>query len=1046
MSSLYDPDTSYALSASAGSGKTFALTTRLLGMLLRGVSPREILAITFTNLAANEIRDGLFKRLAALEDGRPEETEIYAGLLKIQRRSLSERAHKLRLELVDQFSLLRISTIHSFLGRVLFSFPKETGYTFDLSIIDERERELVLAEALEEFYHLLVGDTALFERILDFIRIYREGRAKTERIIRDIYDKVAAKSFVFRDIVREEEKRSVGVISAYSAQRSRLWSGEAVQRVQLLARICSSYMEEYGENRNLRSFERGLTGFIESKNPRILCGLSAFKRSEQEGPIRYLKTLLDIIGTQQAARFRRAFAAVREEIRRYLEAEMDYYIDTWFEIFRRIHGFYSEKKRVRHVVDFDDIGLFTLELLEGLSDFGYLDYRLDSRIRYVLIDEFQDTSEAQWEVLKHVVRRALEGGGNFFYVGDVKQSIYRFRGGEPWLFEAVKEKLRLPERHLEYNFRQNGLLLGFVNRVFTHITEKVFPGYGYQKQLISPKRREDKGGFLLIERYEKREALHKGLVEMVRTLEKGGVAPSDIAVLCRRRTEIEEVEALLLSHRIPYRTSGRSPIMSDPAVSDIVNLLRLFVNPHEPVLLAGFLRSHMAGYRYEELERLEDIRLERLFSHNPSLFEALRTLIEGSCYTLPSETVWRIYEKFSVLGRYPENREALVDLLELAKSFEEGQEIPTIERFILWLEENRTDLPIKSGAGRGVTVQTIHSAKGLEYHTVILPFLSKRFRFRLDNSLVFTRDEGGNVGSVAIAGSAYAAHLSEFRRLDRIIDENNTEYRIDELNILYVAVTRARENLVILPLAGSGETMGDVLLSAVDLGYKREDGTFRTVHGEIVPSTEKAVRIERTYKQYKRAETVFPEERKSMQDEPVSSSVDIRKRRSGRLKGLLFHKALEISKSLPSSDEIEELLDKAMTQVGSDYTTEERGSAKPRARCSLLNAVADSRLERYFTQEAMAEVEILSGQYPNLIGRADRVVVGDIVSVVDFKTDETDKGRDLERLVRGYAQQVEGYCRSFANLYPGRRIEGWLYFTDAPLEGRLVKVYEKEDS
>lgn len=486
--------------------------------------------------------------------------------------------------------------------------------------------------------------------------------------------------------------------------------------------------------------------------------------------------------------------------------------------------------------------------------------------------------------------------------------------------------------------------------------------------------------------------------------------------------------------------------MADPAVSDIVNLLRLFVSPHEPVLLAGFLRSRMAGYRYEELERLEDIRLERLVSHDPSLSETLRALIEGARYTSPSETVWRIYDELGALGRYPENQEALVDLLELAKSFEEGAEIPTIERFILWLEENRTDLTIKSGAGRGVTVQTIHSAKGLEYHTVILPFLSKRFRFRLDNSLVFTRDEGGNIDSVAIAGSAYAAHLSEFRRLDRIVDENDTEYRIDELNILYVAVTRARENLVILPLAARGETMGDILLCAVDSGYKREDGAFRTVQGEIVPSTEKAARIERTYKQYKRAETVFPDERKPMQEEPVSSSIDVRKRRSGRLKGLLFHKALEISKSLPSSDRIEELLDRAMTQVGSDYTTEERGSAKPRARCSLLNAVADSRLERYFTPGAMAEVETLSGQYPNLMGRADRVVVGETVSVVDFKTDEPGSGRDLERLIRGYAPQVEGYCSSFANLFPGRRIEGWLYFADAPIEDRLVKVYEKEES
>ncbi|UCB45062.1 MAG: UvrD-helicase domain-containing protein [Spirochaetota bacterium] len=1052
MSDLYDPDTSFALSASAGSGKTFALTTRLLGMLLTGVSPREIIAITFTNLAANEIRSGLFKRLSALEQGSAEETGIYAELLKTDRSSLSQRAHRLRIELIEQFSLLRVSTIHSFLGRMLFSFPKETGYILDISILDENERERMLADALEEFYRLLAVDSVLFERILDFIRVYREGRAKTEKIIRDIYEKVEAKSFVLRDTVNEEEKRSLSINSAYSESRKRLWSIETLQRVQLLADICSSYMEEYGENRNVRSFHKGLTGFIESKNPRILYGIPAFKKSEQDRMVRYLNTLLDRVSEQQSAQFRNAFGGVREEISRYLACEMDYYIDIWFDIFRRVQQFYVKKKRVRHVLDFDDIGLFSLALLEGFSDFVYLDYRLDSSIRYVLIDEFQDTSESQWEVLSYLVKRALEKGGNFFYVGDVKQSIYRFRGGEPWLFKAVKESLRLPERKLEYNFRQNELLLGFTNRVFIHITEKVFTGYGYQSQRISPKRSGEKGGFLFIEKYEKRETLHEGLIDTVRTLKKAGVVLSDIAVLCRRRTEIEEVEALLLSNHIPYKTSGRSPIMADPAVSDIVNLLKLFVRPHEPVLLAGFLRSRLAGYRYEELEELNPICFERLEAYAPSLSETLRALIKAARYSLPSEILWRTYEEFGTFQQYPQNREALVDLLELAKSFEEGTEISTIERFLQWLEENMADLPIKSGVGRGITVQTIHAAKGLEYHTVILPFLSKRFRLRLDNSLLFTRDEGGEVDSIAIAGSAYATYLSESRGVGRIIEENDTEYKIDELNIMYVAITRARENLVILPLAGRGETMGDVLMSAVDSGYGRESGVFRLVQGEIIPSTEKTERIERNYV-HAREKKLFSDEYKPaqeiyQQEEPVSTSIDVRKRRAGRLKGLLFHKALELSAKLPTCDEIDELLDRAIAQVSSGYTAEERSMARERARRTLLSTIADSRLEMYFTQEAMSEVETLSVQYPNLIGRADRVVVGDTVSVVDFKTDEPGNGHglDLNKLIRGYAPQVEKYCGSFASLFPDRRIEGWLYFTEAQHEDRLVKVYDKEES
>ena len=236
--------------------------------------------------------------------------------------------------------------------------------------------------------------------------------------------------------------------------------------------------------------------------------------------------------------------------------------------------------------------------------------------------------------------------------------------------------------------------------------------------------------------------------------------------------------------------------------------------------------------------------------------------------------------------------------------------------------------------------------------------------------------------------------------------------------------------------------MGYVLLTALDPEREKKEG-FRMKKGRIVPSEKDTGIIERLYERYSRRPE--KEAQAAVEKEQIPATLDIRKRRSGMLKGLLFHKALEISQKLPSSQKIDELVGKAMLMVGSEYTEDEREAASEGAKSALSGAVTDKRLERYFTPDAVAEVETLSGKYPNLMGRADRVVFGDSIEIIDFKTDDPGQGRDLGKLVRWYAPQVEGYCRSFANLFPGRRIEGWLYFTEAPLEKRLVKVYEKEE-
>ena len=154
---LYDPHRSIAVSSSAGSGKTYTLTTRLLTMLLSGVELSQVLAITFTNAAANDIREELFSRVSELEAGKPSEVALFGSIFSMDENRLREKARDLWLKLIRQFSLLQISTIHSFFTRIIGCFPRETG-VIDFTVIDDPDREALLRESLVRFFDLLHGD------------------------------------------------------------------------------------------------------------------------------------------------------------------------------------------------------------------------------------------------------------------------------------------------------------------------------------------------------------------------------------------------------------------------------------------------------------------------------------------------------------------------------------------------------------------------------------------------------------------------------------------------------------------------------------------------------------------------------------------------------------------------------------------------------------------------------------------------------------------------------------------------------------------------
>lgn len=1054
---LYDPACSIALSASAGSGKTYALTTRLLTMLLGGVHPSQILAITFTNAAARDIRDELFNRLDTLKAGENAEVELFSDTLGVSRERVSGMAAGLRSALMRQFSLLQISTIHSFFARIIRCFPRETGMV-DFTVIDDPERDSLIKEAIVRFFDRMHHDRRLFNRVYSLLMSRGDRGTAAAQRIRTIYDRVHAMFYVLEPFVECMNTDVTRVEEEYFRYQRYLQSPKYIRILETLAGLVSAHHAEHGEKRYTRDFVTQLEEFMRDRSIRNLAESPFFRDYGARGLKNYLRSMCKRLPEEQASRFERLFHDSWRGLSRYFMSEMHHNVSTWLNVYALIQRIYDVMKAPAHVVDFTDIEIKARDLLVSLRDFSFFQHRIESWIRYILIDEFQDTSELEWSALYPLVQNCLKSGGALFYVGDVKQSIYRWRGGEPNLFSRIRDELGIQEEQLHYTYRQNGVLLDFVNRVFLDLHEETGGRFGYAEQHLPPGSEGKERGYVHIRSFRDRDVLIDGLLRHLHDLTLQGVGHDDIAILCRKNSEVEEIEALLRQEHIRFNSAGRTRLLDDYSIMDLVNTLHFVREPEEPLYLAGLLRAPLFRVHYDELLALQGdwrLHLHRLRDVNRGLYERILHIIRLSRYSSVSRFMRGLYEEFDLFSVYPDKREQLLGFLDLVYGFEEGRDHCRLEDFIRHLEEHSEYITLRSGDHRGVTVQTIHTAKGLEYHTVIVPFVSQRARFWLDGSLMYSRDEEARIDRFILATNPYPSYYPDQEVYGRIREENDLNYVIDEINTLYVALTRARENLIVLPhVGGRYETLGEVLLRVVG-GQPDEQGEYEVRIGEPVES---AVRREEPPRKYipvavagsKGADAAGGSENHDLAgsvsplaEEPAGGAADRRSNREGMLRGLLVHSVLEQIRRLPVDDEmLERMLRIALAREGRTYTRVEREGAVESVRQVIKDVVTDPRLEKYFSESAFSEVGILSTGFQNLLGRIDRIYIDEQIGVIDFKTNPVTTAEELNLLTDKLEEQVVAYCLAAEEIFSGKWVRGYLYFTSATYEQRLVQVYE----
>ncbi|SMR82565.1 DNA helicase/exodeoxyribonuclease V, subunit A [Aliiroseovarius halocynthiae] len=846
-----DPTASTWLSANAGSGKTRVLTDRVARLLLDGVSPQNILCLTYTKAAASEMQNRLFKRLGewAMKDD-DSLTKALAELGVEGTRDLS-LARQLFARAIETPGGLKIQTIHAYCASLLRRFPTEAGVSPQFTEMDDRAANDLRARILEQLsdgpHKGLVQDLAQLFTGEDLTRL-TAGVTSARMLFGDAKD--AAQINNWFGLAAGDELQAV-LQDCFAPEDlellTKFHAGSATGSAQDQKRADALQGADLSQP-NLDLLQRLEKILLLQKPPYSAKIGSVPTKSLQTGALApIMDQLNDLMTRVEDARHKRLALhnARRTQV-----------------LYRFAHVFvqeYEAAKLARGWLDFDDLILKAGGLLTDPSVAAWVLFKLDGGIDHILVDEAQDTSPVQWRVIDSLAREFTTGSGarddierTIFVVGDPKQSIYSFQGAEPAEFQRMQHSFAdrlqqvgraLAVQPLEYSFRSSPAVLGFVDMALEgrsglggSFKHRAFfgdkPGRVDLWPPIEPvKHEEDRDWNDPVDRPSPRDhrvQLADNLADEIQRMireerlpdDKGGsrpVDPGDILVLVRSRSELfHELIRACKARDIPIAGADQLRIGAELAVKDLTALLSFLATPEDDLSLATVLRSPLFGWSEDDLFRLAHYRDKKTFlwralsddeDQYSATLETLHDLRDRADFLRPYELLERILTRHGgrrkLLARLGQEAEDGIDaLLHQAMNYERS-EIPSLTGFISWLESG--DITIKrqvDSKGHLVRVMTIHGSKGLEAPIVLLPDLAAR-----------RASDPPQIGKLAQDRPFWFPSKPDRTEAIEGVAEDLKEAEIEErTRLLYVAMTRAEQWLI---LAAAGD------LGKADTGWYR---------------------------------------------------------------------------------------------------------------------------------------------------------------------------------------------------------------------------------
>jgi ATP-dependent exoDNAse (exonuclease V) beta subunit len=813
--------------ASAGSGKTFTLVKEYISRILTSKNEayyQQLLAITFTNKAVAEMKKRILENLVSFTSTEvtrnpPEMLVQIAETIELSFEEIRLQSVKIVKHLLHHYASFSVETIDSFNHRLIRTFARDLRLTenFEVSL----DTPILLADAVDRLIHKAGDDPKITKVLLDYA-LAKTDDDKSWDISKDI---VSASSILFQENesihVAKLKKKTLDDFDSFKKQLQNR-KKEVSEKIHKIAVDTLQLIDENGLEH---------TDFTRSSFPNYLLKLkngdfsitfiNVWHSNFGEKPLytgATLKKTPDIAQTidELASTFVKNFYATKALIFEFRLFESILKSINPLSVINLVQQEIEVIKKEKNILPISEFNaLINNEIKNQPVPFIY--ERLGEKYRHFFIDEFQDTSQLQWENLTPLILNAIsqfdanETQGSLLLAGDAKQSIYRWRGGLPEQFmnlcgddnpfqSSQKEVL-----NLDTNYRSRKEIIDFNNQFFSFIS--TYFGDEVHRRLYKIGNRQQfnskEGGFIRLTfiekaiKKEKSETYAACILETIKELKTKGFEENDICILTRNRKDGIAIGSYLMANEVSVISSETLLLQSSMLVQCLLDTLKLSMYPQDEeakVNLLDFLHdyrsltidkhSFFSSFLKTTLEEFE----ERLTEYNITLdFKLLQSYALYECF----EYLIRQFRLFEHADAY------LFSFMDFVFEFEQSPLANKTSFFEYWeRKKDKTSIPANEGT-KAIQLMTIHKAKGLEFPVVLFPFADLNvYDARLDSiwyplgpELSFNFEE---------AHIKYKQELSDYSDVGATMyKEHQNKLELDNLNLLYVTLTRAAEELYI---------------------------------------------------------------------------------------------------------------------------------------------------------------------------------------------------------------------------------------------------------
>ena len=810
-----NPSENIWVQANAGTGKTTVLVQRLLRILFRNgefnndIAPG-ILCLTYTNAAAGEMRNRILAQLRNwARASNTELVELLDGISENQPATKKDLAYARRVfyMYIDNPDMLKIKTIHSFCEEILHRFPLEAGISPSWSLVSGAAQSVLLQEAFDSLITKSFTKTTNMQNILmafnriteikseyflEELRGLLLSRYRSFFQVKDIYKyreyfiETTQKILKINNDINPEFKPDYLQKILDFAYKTEKESKKPAQYIQNIIHLTKQYID------NTIDFDKYKSAYLTSDNTII------------KNTLKY-----DLLATEATRVYTVQQNLINTKILK----------DT-IALFDLSMGFadtYRQIKREHNLLDFEDLILYTQQLFEKPDVMGWVLSQLDISLSHILVDEAQDTSPQQWNILRALASDFFTDGNtannrSLFVVGDTKQSIYGFQNADPRAFalsrDAIAEQIQqnyrtIKEVSLDQSFRSVKPILDTVDAFFD--CPEIIKKTGFHNNRHKCFRTKAPGFVEIHDVFkcektgtEKNKLYTNMLADKIEQLVRAGRNPKDIMILVQKRGAFVNLLSTALKKRnIAIAGNDRIKLPDFPAIKDLLYLIRFCTDQTDDYSLCCVLKSPIYRLKEQDIFNLcknkKTTVFDNLSEQNLDIYTDLIDTIEKSAKLAPYSFFSYVLDKndtrkkfIAALGN--QVIDPIEEFLTMCLAYERTQP-GTLHHFLKWFITGDSEIKRDMDASQGVRIMTVHGSKGLASPVVFLI-----------DTLTFPKPD-------VILNANYLHNNNSFdvwlwktatsENLQAIIDKNKADQIAEYYRLLYVAMTRTRDELYI---------------------------------------------------------------------------------------------------------------------------------------------------------------------------------------------------------------------------------------------------------